>query len=287
MTQDRTKLVASADVYALPDTRKLRIDLRLKELSGYRKDLLGFLPKNTIPDSLLHYIPEQFKLTGSYKGSLNDLVTDLQLQSSAGNIAVKGTMKNLDHPKELIYDLNLQTKEIKLGELLQDSSLGIITAKVKAKGKGTDLKTAQANLQASISKAEYRGYTYSDIDLDAKLLNNTIAATIDSRDPNLNLRSKTVYNMDKTQSSFTTATTIEKADLFKLGLFKDTLTLSGKVDANIPQLDSAHINGEALVSAVSLEYGGRIFRLIPFLWRLFMRMIRSPWPYMPRLQMPL
>lgn len=261
MTQDRTRLLASADVYELPDTKKMRIDLRLKELSGYRKDLLGFLPINTIPDSLLHYIPEQFKLTGSYKGSLNDLATDLQLQSSLGDVTVKGTLKNLRHPKELVYNLDLQTQEIRLGELLEDSSLGNITARVKAKGSGTDLKTANADLHANILKAEYQGYTYSDIDLDAKLQDNTIAANIDSRDPNLNLRSKSFFNMEKGRNSFTTNTTIENADLFKLGLFKDTLTISGKLDANIPQLDSAHINGDALVSAVSMEYGGRKFRI--------------------------
>ncbi|ULQ53340.1 translocation/assembly module TamB domain-containing protein [Flavihumibacter fluvii] len=261
MTQDRTRLLASADVYELPDIKKMRIDLRLKEFSGNRKDLLGFLPKNTIPDSLLHYIPESFRLTGSYRGTLNDLFADLKLTTTSGNVAVKGTLKNVSDPRQLIYDLDLQTEEIRLGELLQDSSLGNITARVKAKGKGTDIKTADADIQASVQKAQYGGYTYSEIDLDAKLHNNTIDANIDSRDPNLNLRSKTFYNMDKAHGSFTTATTIDRVDLFKLGLFKDTLTLSGKVDANIPQLDTAQVNGTALVSAVEMDYGGKQYRL--------------------------
>lgn len=261
MTQERTKFLASADVYELPDIKKLRIDLHLKELSGYKKDLLGFLPKNTIPDSLLHYIPDQFKLAGNYKGTLDNFFADLKLQTSSGNVAVKGTLKNVADPKLLVYDLDLQTQEIRLGELLQDSTLGNITARVKAKGRGTDLKTATADITASVQKAEYQGYTYSDIDLDAKLNGNVLEATVDSRDPNLQLRSTTMYNMNKPSGSFKTATVIDRVDLFRLGFYKDTLTVSAKIDADIPQLDSANINGDAMVSAVEIGYGGKTYKL--------------------------
>ncbi len=68
-----TRINASADVLNLPDVDRMVINLKLNELSSTRKDILALLPKGTIPDSMLHYIPEKFNNKRIYKGSLDNM----------------------------------------------------------------------------------------------------------------------------------------------------------------------------------------------------------------------
>jgi len=103
LVKQGTSLVrAEADVYNLPDTKRLMINLYLKQFEGTREGLLSLLPRNTIPDSLLHYIPSKFSVTGTYKGGVQNMALDLQLKSDYGDANVKGTLKNITNKKRLL-----------------------------------------------------------------------------------------------------------------------------------------------------------------------------------------
>ncbi|MBZ5856792.1 translocation/assembly module TamB domain-containing protein [Flavihumibacter profundi] len=257
----QTRLLASAEVYHLPDIKKLLINLRLKEFSGTRKDLLSFLPPNTIQDSLLHYIPNTFSIKGTYKGTLNDLFTDLQIATSEGNASIKGSLKNIADKTNAEYDLTVNTDAVELGKLMEDSLFGNLSATVNVKGKGWDIKTANAVFQTYLREAYYQGYTYHDINFSGKVSGNTLDAHLQSRDPNITVSSDTYYNMDKLHGSFKTNTVIENANLLNLGFLKDTLVISGRLNADIPQLDTAKTNGNILASGLSVQFGSKRFNI--------------------------
>ena len=68
---------------------------------------------------LIHYFitfRSNSRLKGSYKGTMNDLYTDLQLNTSEGNVALKGTLKNITDKKNAVYDIAASTDNLAAGK---------------------------------------------------------------------------------------------------------------------------------------------------------------------------
>src|SRR5690606_29081605 len=94
-----TRLRASAKITGLPDIDKAFFNLRITDLSSGSTDLAAFVPAGTIPSSIR--LPESLKLNGTFRGSMADFNTNLNLNSSYGgakvnafyNAAIKGSEK--------------------------------------------------------------------------------------------------------------------------------------------------------------------------------------------------
>jgi hypothetical protein len=259
LRESSTYLEASADVYNLPDAKKLFIDLHLKEFTGLRRELLALLPPNTIADSLLHYIPEKFTIKGTYKGTMQDLFADLQLKTSDGDISIKGTLKDITDKNKARYDLEATTSNLQLNKLLQDTLFGPVSARVKVKGRGLDIYTADATYDVSLANGVYQRYQYRDVAINGNIAAGKIKANIKSGDPNLLLTSVTEYDLSKQKGSFKTDTHISNVDLFKLNFAKDTFTVRGDINGDFPELDTTKINGDLLVSNLSIQSGSQKF----------------------------
>ncbi len=259
--ETQTRLLASADVYKLSDYKKLYVDLNLKEFEGTRASLLALLPANTIPDSLLHYIPEKFRISGEYRGTTNDFFADFKLFTSDGNATVRGTLKQITDKKKAEYDLSVSTDNLQLDKLLQDTIYGPASVSISVKGMGLELSSANAEYKASIRNLQYRKYNYHDIDATGRIASNKLKAHIQTSDPNLLMVSDTEYDMSKASGSFYTTTKISHIDLLRLGIAKDTLIVSGDIKAGIPDLDTAQLNGDFLISDLNVQAANRKFSI--------------------------
>ena len=259
--ESNTKLQASALVNYPMDVNKLSIDLILKEFTGNRKELLAFLPPKTIPDSFLSYIPESFTVKGTYKGTADDFFTDLQLKSSEGDATIKGTAKNITDKDNAVYDMEIGTTDLKLGKLMKDTSFGNVTVSAKLKGKGYNAKTMNASYDVKLKNARYNKYTYTDVSLNGKITKQKLEAHLKSNDPNLQLSSDTYYDLSSNNGSFKTNTDITNINLLKLGVLKDTMIISGKINADFPEFDTTAINGAADITALAIEYQNKKYYL--------------------------
>jgi hypothetical protein len=124
----------------LPDIGRMVINLKLIELSSTRNGILALLPKGTIQDTMIQYIPQKINIKGIYKGSMDNMYTDLQLASSFGNATIKGTFKNAAEKDKAVYDLSAGLKGFDLATILSDTTMGKINGQVKLTGKGFDPK---------------------------------------------------------------------------------------------------------------------------------------------------
>ncbi len=254
LSASSTNIVASADIFHLPDTKRMVIDLKLKELSGTKNGLLALLPKGTIPDSLLHYIPETFSIKGTYKGGLDNMNTDLQLRSSLGNATIKGTLTNPSDLNRAAYNMSVGIQDLDLGKLLGDTMLGVINGKVKAKGKGFDPRTAVATYQIDLNNAFYNGYTYRNLNVEGNIDHNLINATVLSADPNMDLSSEFRFNLTEGSRSFNTTTQVTHVDLRALGFTSDSIALKGNITADFPQLETSGITGNMLLTDAAIRF---------------------------------
>lgn len=261
MQQANTKLEASAVVYHPVDANKLAIDLILKEFSGNRKELLALLPPKTIPDSFLQYIPETFTLKGAYKGTPDDFFADMELKSSEGDIAIKGTAKNITDKDNAVYDLAVSTNELKAGKLMQDTSFGDITVSAKLKGRGYDKKTMSADYDVKLKKARYKKYTYKDISLSGNISKQKLKAVLNSDDPNLQVTSDTYYDLSPAGGSIKTNTSIGNINLAVLGFMKDTVIIRGNINADFPKFDTVAMDGYANITALNIRYQNQKYQL--------------------------
>jgi autotransporter translocation and assembly factor TamB len=248
-------LLAKAGVYELPDIKKLKIDLELLSFNGNRKDLLSLLPKGILPDSMLHYIPERFTLKGQYKGTLNDMQTNLKLNTSSGDIAIRGNLKNITDANKATYDLDVNADALQVGKILQDTMFGNVSASVKVKGKGYNLASADLDFDAAIRSAGFKGYKYTGVQAKGSFHKNILDANLLSTDPNITFSSDTYLDLNSVHRSFKTNTVIEYADLQKLGFMQDTFQLSGKINADFPFLDTAKLIGNLLANDIHFKYG--------------------------------
>ncbi|HEX8607676.1 MAG TPA: translocation/assembly module TamB, partial [Pedobacter sp.] len=79
-----TYVKASANMRGLPDVEKAYFDLTINDFRTTRSDIVRLVPKGTIPPNVS--IPENMNLKGTFKGSMKNFNTKMNLRSSYGAI---------------------------------------------------------------------------------------------------------------------------------------------------------------------------------------------------------
>jgi hypothetical protein len=244
-----TRISASGKIFGLPDAQKAYYDLDIKKFSSTSKDVISFMPKRTIPNTI--QLAPQFKLSGKFKGSIRNFKTNLALNSSFGNAKVDGLydqrIKNQEKYDATVYLLNFD-----LGKLMKNDSLGKVTLKAKVKGKGLDPKTAQAELDGIVQKAVFNKYTYRNLTLKGNIKNGLFDIKSGMNDPNLHFDLVANGNAKDKYPSVKLNLNLDIADLQKLNLHAGPMKLRGNIDADIANSNPDFLNGEVFLSNVQI-----------------------------------
>jgi hypothetical protein len=244
-----TQISISGKVTGLPDTQKAYYDLDIKNFSSTSKDVISFAPKGTIPNTI--QLPSQFNLQGKFKGSVHNFKTNLALNSSFGNAKVDCIYDQRINNKEN-YDATIYLSDFDLGTLIKNDSLGKITLNAKVKGKGLDLKTAQAELNGSIQKAVFNKYTYRELTLEGTIKNGLFDVKSGMKDPNLSFNLAAKGNAQDKYPSVKLNLNLDIADLQKLNLHAGPMKLRGNIDADIINTNPDFLNGEIYFSNIQI-----------------------------------
>ena len=76
-----TNIDVKGMIKGLPDSKKLYTDLAINKFQTSRQDLLAFLPKNALPKNIT--LPTALSANGRVKGGMNDLTTDLVINTTS------------------------------------------------------------------------------------------------------------------------------------------------------------------------------------------------------------
>lgn len=159
----------SGTLKGLPDVKKIKANLIIRNISSSDKDILSILPPKTLPDNIK--LPANMALAGSFKGSYANMFTDLRLQTSLGNASVKGTIQHPDDENKLKYDITVTTNSLDLQQLLKQPDLGKVTLHLTAAGAGRNPKTMVTMIKGTIDSAGYKGYVYKNFNIDGSMDN--------------------------------------------------------------------------------------------------------------------
>ncbi|UPT70361.1 MAG: translocation/assembly module TamB [Flavobacterium sp. JAD_PAG50586_2] len=239
-----TKINTSGWIVGLPDMEKAYFNLNIKNLQSTAKDVYGFIPKNTIPSTI--QLPSSFNAKGTFKGTINNFNTNLNLVTSSGNAKVIGGLDRRIKNREK-YNFNASLDNFDLGRLLKNDSIGRITLKTKIKGTGFNPKTASAVANATIIKANFNNYTYNNLVVDGKISNGFFDVNADIKDPNLKFDLVSSGNFKDKHPKGKIHLNVDIADLNKLNLHAGPLKIRGVLDADIQSADLDYLNGEASI----------------------------------------
>lgn len=239
-----TKVDASGWIVGLPDMEKAYFNLNIKNLQSTAKDLYGFVPKNTIPNTI--QLPSSFNTKGTFKGTINNFNTNLNMITSSGNAKVVGGLDRRIKNREK-YNFDASLDNFDLGRLLKNDSIGKITLKTKIRGTGFNPKTASAVANATIIKANFNNYTYNNVVVDGKINNGFFEANANVKDPNLKFDLVSSGDFKDKQPKGKIHLNVDIADLNKLNLHAGPLKIRGVLDADIQSADLDYLNGEASI----------------------------------------
>ncbi|RTY81476.1 translocation/assembly module TamB [Flavobacterium sp. ZB4P23] len=253
-----TKVAASGSIVGLPDVNKAYFDLNIKNLQSGSKDFIGFLPKGTIPNSI--QLPLQFNAKGTFKGTIANFNTNLNLSSSFGTAKIKAAL-NQNRKNYEKYDVQTEFTNFDLGRFIKNDSIGKITLKATLKGTGFDPKTANASLNGNILKANYNKYTYQNLSLKGNVRNGNFNATAYAKDPNLTFDLVSNGSFRDKYPTGKLKLNVDIADLEKLNLHAGPLKIRGVVDADIQSANLDYLNGSVSANRISITNATEQFEI--------------------------
>ena len=142
------------------------------------------------------------RMTGNFSRETNG-ITSLKslILSGAGDVDVAMAM---DANRK--FSGNVQTKVIRLGQILANDQLGTLSAQLHLSGQWLRDQKPDVKIDGSVTQFDYKDYTYHDIKLNGEYKQGTIAGLFNINDPNLTVQLKG----EMTENLFETSTTKTK-----------------------------------------------------------------------------
>lgn len=238
------------------DSSRIRADFMVRNLSGSRAALLALVPKNTLPSNIT--IPAHFDLHGHLGGGMNNLVSDLSLNTTSGNIKLKGTASNFRSTTGATYDMGLQTQALQLGTILQDTvQWGAVTADFHIKGRGLDLHSANSSFSGNIKAATYKRYTYQNLLVDGNIAHQQAVLHSAINNAAVHFELHASADLANKFPALQLDWNIDTVDLHALHLIPDTLQLKGHLVADFASTNPDSLQGHLTVTRLDVLQGTR------------------------------
>lgn len=254
------RITAKGEVAHATDVDRLNANFPSLYILSGNKALRSWLPPGTMPDT--PRLPEQMIITGSFSGGMKDMKTKLDLKSNAANLSLAAHLVNITDSIRSSYDVNLASFRVQPGYFLYDTSIGWISGRLLASGKGYAFPGIIAKADAHINEATYNRYTYHDISVKANIDKQQLHAEGQSNDTSINLTFKADGTLnDTTLQSLKANAQIVRADLYKTNLYASPFELKGNLDADFSSLTPNRLEGNAFLTSWQLATNGQVFIL--------------------------
>ena len=236
------------------DSKRIKGDLEIRDLSGSRSALASLVPKGALPSNIT--IPTRYDLHGHVAGDRYGITSDLLLHTSSGSVWLKGYARNFRSTQNANYNLDVRTKALDLGSILQDSAQwGAVTADFRIAGTGLDIHSANSKFSATIAAATFRHYQYHDLAVDGSIADQQ--ATLHSAINNTAVHFELQASADLAQKfpALKLDWQVDTVDLRAIGLTKDTLAFKGHLTADFASTNPDSLQGALGLAGVDLLQG--------------------------------
>lgn len=263
----QTHLTFKGRVQGLSDMEKAYIDLRIFDgatRTNDLADLLGHLGKGINTRKIRTLAPgEPISIKGSVNGRLSGLDADLDVKTQTmGYATVDAHLAKARSGLQVAGDVLSQ--DLDLGRLLNQPSLGALTADAVLSFDNAGGTTRINVTPARIENFTFRGYDYHDIVAEARMIGGSIVADVGTTDPNLQMTLHGDIDMDKKSGErrYRIAMSLDSANLSALNFDKrEGVTASMALDADVLQTADGAFLGEAAIRGLRARVQDQLFNV--------------------------
>ncbi len=249
----------------LEDPKKVWIQTATFNIKTQRNELNSIFKEIGYPH-LMSAIPKELssiqtiEVKGSFKGELTHFATALTVKTNLGQ--VNSTINFVQSPNGYpSYGGNISSSEFPLGKILGEPSIGLVSFSSHIQGDGKGNNAHLDTVQTDISRFEFKGYTYHNIHLSGSQHQKSFLGKITANDPNLILGFKGLIDLNDKTPKFSFKANITKADLLKLHLTKDSISVQTRLNLSFTGSSFNDLNGHILATATNLSKGKKVFIL--------------------------
>ncbi|MBS1496735.1 MAG: translocation/assembly module TamB domain-containing protein [Bacteroidetes bacterium] len=238
----------------LPDINSTFIDFKSNFLQTNYADLTAIIPqlKNAKQVSLSKL--GTINYTGYFTGFIRDFVAYGNFNTGLGGVTADLNMKIPENGISA-YSGKIATNGFNIGSFLNASQLGIVTANTKIKGRGFSLKNLNANVDATVKRFDFNGYSYQNAIVNGDFDKQLFKGHLSIDDPNLKISGLDgALNISTKQIAFNLNADVAKANLKNLLLTNDNLSLSGLFSLNFTGNNIDNFLGTARINDATLKH---------------------------------
>ena len=252
-----TDIQVSGLVKGMPVMEKLYTDLEITKLQTNATDVNAFLPKNTLPANIT--LPRLMSMTGKIRGGMQNMYTDLAINSSLGGAKIAGTLANITNEKNARYDLVVNARNLQLKTLLQNPQLGILTADVAVKGSGISPESANATFNATVPLVTLNSYNYRNIRANGSIANKLYKINASVLDPNVSASLQAAGQFEGDFPGVHVNAVIDSIKTLPLHLTADDIKYHGNIVADFASTDPDNLRGNmAVTNSILVRNGERV-----------------------------
>ncbi len=226
---------------------KFKLDADIEEISTSYDHLV-----NLLPNLLGKKIPPSLERIGFFSSNGKVMVTKSSLDIKLKTIAEIGIsnvdmlLTNIDQIDNAKYKGKVELIDFKLGKFVKDSLIGKFSMIGEVDGKGFSIEKINIKVNGKISKHQYKGYTYSNIDINGVLSDKQFNGELIVTDPNIRLVFKGLADLAGDEYAFNFNADVEYADFYTLNLFTrdEKSILKGKININLKGSNLDNIVGQ-------------------------------------------
>jgi hypothetical protein len=223
-------------INAINREKGFALNSNLNNLESDYENLVSLLP-NLLGKTL----PSSFKMFGRFKLKGNSYITtkkidaQLEIESELGKSISDLKITEIDDIDNAKYVGKIQLIDYNLGKIIKDSLVGNLSMIANIDGIGFTRKKLNTSIVGKITKHQYKGYTYSNMDINGNFKNQHFKGELTTNDPNLKMVFKGLADLSKKKYRFNFEANVAHADFVKLNLFTkhQKSILSGKIKFDI------------------------------------------------------
>lgn len=222
------------------------IELRMDQLSTSMRTLRDLLPNFNLPRNFDKLGKLEYR--GDFIGFFNSFTTIGKLSTSIGSAALNLSLKNTERPERASYSGTVTLNNFDLGKWTDNKNFGKISLSAKVgEGDGYGLagKNARAKLTADIQSFEFKGYKYTNAQMQGELKARKFDGNLVIADDNIDLKFTGKVDLSQAIPEYNFYSSINKLNLQKLNFSKEEIVLTGDVDVNIKAKNLVDLVGKA------------------------------------------
>ena len=206
-------------------------------------------------------------LKGSARGNIDNVMGDINLDTSLGDLALKGHFASNQGAK--LIDAVVSTSGFNIGNLLaKEDVLGMVAMNAAVDGTVYDGNKFAGNLVGKVDYVDFKGYRYHNIDADVNVENNTYKGTLAINDANGKVNLNGIATLDGPNSTYDFDIDAKNVNFAKLNLDSKypANNLNLKMAASITGNSLENVAGKVDINNVSFKNAttGKGFHLSNF-----------------------